>query len=192
MVDSKQCYSFESLAQDLLAVFDYFVGDNRKAVLVGHGYGACLAAVISRVRPKSSKLLISISGGGPTPLVNRSCCHGSLFPLYCKLFHRISTASGRFDNPEFQHVLPSNIHRYVLNGQIWSDGDSAFYRRVTAPTLLVYGMKDKVVNLVEVCEMERTIPKSFLEVIDSAGHMVMVEEPVKLNRMMAKFIQSWL
>lgn len=40
--------------------------------------------------------------------------------------------------------------------------------------------------------MERTIPKSFLEVIDSAGHLVQIEEPVKLNKMVAKFIQSWI
>jgi abhydrolase domain-containing protein 8 len=79
----------------------------------------------------------------------------------------------------------------MLSGQVWSDGDSAFYRRIIVPTLLVYGMKDKVVNLVEECEMERTIPKSFLEIIDSAGHMVMFEEPHRLNKMLGKFVQSW-
>jgi len=53
-------------------------------------------------------------------------------------------------------------------------------------------MKDKVVNLVEICEMERTIQKSFLEVIDSAGDLVMIDEPRKLNKMLGKFIQSWV
>jgi len=97
---------------------------------------------------------------------------------------------GRFDNPELKHILPPSIHLNVLSGQVW-DGDSSWYRRVTVPTLLVYGMRDKVVTLVEECEMERTIPKSFLELIDSAGHMVMLNEPERLNKMMCKFIQSW-
>jgi len=98
---------------------------------------------------------------------------------------------GRFDNPEIRHVLPPTVYEHLLTGQVWNDGDSAFYRRITVPTLLVYGMKDKVVNLVEECEMERTIPKSFLEIIDTAGHMVMFDDPVKLNKMLGKFIQSW-
>lgn len=98
---------------------------------------------------------------------------------------------GRFDNPELKHVLPATIHGNILSGQVWPEGDSAFYRRITVPTLLTYGMRDKVVTLVEECEMERTIPKSFLELIDSAGHMVMLDEPEKLNKMLCKFIQSW-
>lgn len=107
------------------------------------------------------------------------------------LFDCSNRVRGRFDNPELKHVLPPSIYRNVLSGQVWGDGDSAFYRRVTVPTLLVYGMRDKVVTLVEECEMERTIPKSFLELIDSAGHMVMLDEPEKLNKMLCKFIQSW-
>lgn len=51
---------------------------------------------------------------------------------------------GRFDNPELNHILPTLIHKHVINGQIWQDGDSGFYRRVSVPTLLVFGMKDKV------------------------------------------------
>jgi len=78
-----------------------------------------------------------------------------------------------------------------LNGQIWPDGDPAFYRRITVPTLLVYGMRDKVVNLVEECEMERTVTKSFLELIETAGHMIMWDEPKKLNKMLYKFIETW-
>lgn len=32
-------YHFESLAQDLLSVYDYFVEEGRKVVIIGHGYG---------------------------------------------------------------------------------------------------------------------------------------------------------
>ncbi|ODN04306.1 Abhydrolase domain-containing protein 8 [Orchesella cincta] len=183
-------YYFESLVQDLILIFDHFTREDMKVVLVGHGYGACLAAMLTRVRLKNVALLISIAGGGPTPLVRRTCCQDSWFSWKCKLFHS-NRIRGRFDNPELKHILPPSIHENVLSGQVWQDGDSAFYRRVTVPTLLVYGMRDKVVTLVEECEMERTIPKSFLELIDSAGHMVMLNDPEKLNKMMCKFIQSW-
>ena len=49
--------------------------------------------------------------------------------------------------------------RYVLEnvalGQNWPEGDIAFHRRITVPTLLLHGMKDDRVTLVEMCEMER-------------------------------------
>ena len=99
--------------------------------------------------------------------------------------------TGRFDNPELKNMLPAKIHQHFLDGQIWIDGDAAFHRRVSVPTLLVYGMRDKVVSMIEECEMERTIPRAFLELIPTAGHMVMWDEPRKFNRMIIKFLQSW-
>ena len=59
------------------------------------------------------------------------------------------------------------------------------------PTLLIYGMKDPLVSLVEMCEMERTIPKAYLELIPMAGHMVMQDQPDELNVMLKKFISRY-
>ena len=70
-------------------------------------------------------------------------------------------------------------------------GDVTFHRRVSAPTLLVYGLKDPLVSLVEMCEMERTIPKSYLELVPLAGHMVMLDCPKELNAMTKKFIEKY-
>ena len=47
----------------------------------------------------------------------------------------------------------------------------------------MYGLKDPLVSLVEMCEMERTIPKAYLELVPLAGHMVMSECPRDLNLM---------
>ena len=75
--------------------------------------------------------------------------------------------------------------------QVWPEGDAGFHRRVTVPTLLVYGMRDTLVSLVEECEMERTIPKSYLELVPTAGHHVMLDEPRQLAIMAHKFIEKW-
>ena len=71
-------------------------------------------------------------------------------------------------------------------------GDASYYRRILVPTLLVYGLKDQVVSLVEMCEMERTIPKSYLELVPLAGHHVMHDQPKALNAMISKFVQKYL
>ncbi len=66
-------------------------------------------------------------------------------------------------------------------------GDANFHRRISAPTLLVYGLKDPFVSLVEMCEMERTLPRAFLELLPLAGHMVMLDQPRELNVMMRRY-----
>jgi len=111
---------------------------------------------------------------------------------FFSLLFRRKKGIGRFDNPDLRHVLPKSVHQHILDGQLWVDGDAAFHRRISVPTLLVYGMRDTVVSLIEECEMERTIPKAFLELLPTAGHMVMWDEPHKFNRMLMKFIQAWV
>ena len=50
------------------------------------------------------------------------------------------------------------MQRHLAVGQSWLEGDVAFHRKITVPTLLVHGLKDKFVSLVEMCEMERVWP----------------------------------
>lgn len=83
----------------------------------------------------------------------------------------------------FRHVA------VIMFGSFDFTGDASFYRQLPMPTLLVYGLKDPLVSLVEMCEMERTIPKSYLELIPLAGHMVMHDEARSLNVMLRKFIE---
>lgn len=99
---------------------------------------------------------------------------------------------GRFDPIELKHVLPQNIRQALIDGQIWIECDTAFHHKIKIPTLLIYGLRDKVVTLVEECEMEKAIPKSFLELLPFAGHFSMCDEPKKCNRMIYKFIQGWV
>lgn len=53
--------------------------------------------------------------------------------------------------------LPTYVQNNLAVGQSWVEGDVAFHRKIVVPTLLVHGLKDKFVSLVEMCEMERVI-----------------------------------
>lgn len=53
---------------------------------------------------------------------------------------------------------PRYVLENVARGQMWPEGDVAFHRRITVPTLLLHGMKDDRISLVEMCEMERVSP----------------------------------
>ena len=39
--------------------------------------------------------------------------------------------------------------------QVWPEGDLSYHKQITLPTLLIHGMKDKFVSLVEMCDMEK-------------------------------------
>jgi hypothetical protein len=51
--------------------------------------------------------------------------------------------------------IPPYVLLHVLRGQNWPDGDSGFYRGISVPVLLLHGLKDPLVTLVEMCEIER-------------------------------------
>lgn len=104
--------------------------------------------------------------------------------------------------------MPNHILKYITNGQSWPEGDAAFHRRILIPTLLVHGLQDTHVTLVQECEMERvsfinsefgieifllfqTIPRAFLELIPNASHMCMLETPEHLSHMIMCFIDWW-
>ena len=88
-------------------------------------------------------------------------------------------------------VLRVNVKIILIFCILFLTGYASYYRRVSVPTLLVYGLKDPFVSLVEMCEMERTIPKSYLELIPLAGHEVMQDQPKSLNVMMSKFLEYY-
>lgn len=110
--------------------------------------------------------LVLISGGGPTPLAppNReglahSCLRTMLSPLLMCGLHRdiLYSARGRqhpYCGLEPKEQQPSHM-QFMLEGMIWPEGDYTFHRRISLPTLIIHGLRDNMVSLVQECEMER-------------------------------------
>ncbi|XP_046403183.1 uncharacterized protein LOC124168866 [Ischnura elegans] len=198
--NNRAAYTFEKLLQDVLQIFDRYVSDNQKCVAIGHSYGSCFAAALARYRPQQISQLVLLSSGGPSPLVPKQtlfslhpCVVSVMRPfLMCGFKREVFYAPRGKQLPSFcTYELPPYVMNHVERGQEWSDGDSAFHRRILVPTLLVHGLKDPHISLVEECEMERTIPRSFLEVLPNAGHMQMLDAPEQLCHMIHCFITWW-
>ncbi|KAG7164992.1 uncharacterized protein LOC121871005 [Homarus americanus] len=200
-------YTFSQMLDHITLVFDLFVPQGRKCVVIGHGYGCSLAAALARGRALSVRLVIMASCGGPNPLIpnppSKSILHSHLATflspfLACGCCSReilyaprgkhfaSATLSGSDITPTPRYVL-----EYVAKGQNWPEGDVAFHRRITVPTLLLQGMKDDRVSLVEMCEMERTIPRAFLEMVPGGGHDLMTDAPLEVCHAIHRFIKRW-
>lgn len=199
--DKAKAYTFTKLFKDILTIFDAYVTENRKCIVFGHSYGCSFTIALARTRSEKITTLVLIASGGPTPLAPPpniakypKCIVDCLRRvLECKFKNQQQKYNPRGKTIKFKEAfdVPSYVFQHVMAGQTWPEGDAGFHRRVTIPTLLVYGMRDTLVSLVEECEMERTLPKAYLELIPTAGHCVMLDTPQELNTMAHKFVKKW-
>ncbi|KOC67320.1 Abhydrolase domain-containing protein 8 [Habropoda laboriosa] len=196
-------YHFSKLLKDLDTVLCYYAfKPGQKCVLVAHNYGCSFAAALACKYDSSIHQLVLISGGGPTPLTAPStesaghcCLRAILAPFLMCGLHRdiLYSARGRqhpYCGPEPPEQWPSHM-KYVLDGMVWPEGDYVFHRRICTPTLLIHGLRDNKVSLVQECQMERTMLKAFLEAIPTAGHTPMTDCPEQVNHMIHCFIDLW-
>lgn len=196
-------YHFGKLLKDLDAILHHYAfKSGEKCVLVAHNYGCSFATALACKYDSNIHQLVLISGGGPTSLAPPStecaghcCLRAILAPFLMCGLHRdiLYSARGRqhpYCGHESMEQWPSHM-KYVLDGMIWPQGDYAFHRKICTPTLLVHGLRDNKVSLVQECQMERTMMKAFLEAIPMAGHSPMTECPQQLNHMIHCFIDLW-
>lgn len=111
--------------------------------------------------------LILIAGGGPIPLAppparegpGHCCLRSCLTPLLvCGVSRGIMYSARGRQHPYCgpKEVPWASTHlRHVLRGMSWPEGDHVFLRRVCTPALLVHGLRDNKVSLVQECQMER-------------------------------------
>lgn len=192
-------YEFSELSYDLLRLFDRY--HKKRNVLVGHSYGASFCAVIACERARLVSKMVLISGGGPTPLVGVGTCDmfclptlllSCIKPVFLSVYERRAYNSVRARSLRRKvkaFSAPPFVMKAVMAGQVWEDGDESYHQELMVPALLIYGAQDKFVTLEEEQWMQEVIYSSSLEVIQDAGHMVMVESPVRVNWLIHNFLQ---
>ncbi|XP_014211468.1 uncharacterized protein LOC106641531 [Copidosoma floridanum] len=197
-------YHFDKLLGDLEALLlHHAFKPGKKCVIVAHNYGCSFATALSQKYASNVHQLVLIAGGGPIPLAppppregpGHCCLRFFLTPfLVCGMSRGFMySARGRqhpYCGPE-EAPWASTHMRHVLRGMSWPEGDHVFLRRICTPTLLVHGLRDSKVSLVQECQMERTIGKAVLEAIPTAGHVPMIDCPDQLNHMIHCFIDLW-
>lgn len=61
---------------------------------------------------------------------------------------------------------------------------------ILVPTLIIHGKDDQIIPATEVESMHKAIPKSNLNIIPDAGHLVNLEQPDLFNRSVSRFLQE--
>lgn len=190
-------YHFEELALDVLYIFDRFC--KRRNVVIGHSYGTSFCILLSNERCNLVSKMILLSGGGPTTLLPDKCSVFSLpkhvfcliQPLLLRLFRRRAfhrKTSLDIRNKVTAFNVSAHVLKAIMQGQHWSACDEQFHGDLTVPALLIYGSSDRFVTLSEELHMKETMYSSKLEVIENAGHMVMIEAPSEVNDAIEEFL----
>ncbi|KAK2721218.1 protein ABHD8-like [Artemia franciscana] len=193
----KRHYTFDTILENLLEIFDKQLKQfGNHALVCGSGYGAVFATAIARKRQSSVDLLILIDSGGPVPLAPRnykwSKYPAIIFKILQPLIKQGLIQRSRLFHPRGKNLChsPENtcLPPYVVSnydkGQYWPAGDIGFHRRITQPCLLIHSAS-RGVSLIEMLEMERTLPRGYLEILSG--------ENTHLQReIIAEFIDSFV
>lgn len=76
---------------------------------------------------------------------------------------------------------------------LWPIPDKGLKRRlyrVKAPALLLWGADDNIIAPAYGSSLQRLLPGSRLEIIPSAGHMLMLEQPLEFARQISAFLKA--
>jgi len=190
-------YQFTELASDVMFIFDRF--SKRRNVLIGHSYGSSFCTMLSKERARKVCKTVLISGGGPTllmpdrcsafclPLPFFVCIRKSVVKMFQRLaFHEETSDTVRQKISTFE--ISSFALKAIMQGQNWYESTEEYHASLILPVLLVYGKGDQFVTLGEEQWMQETIFGADLEVIEGAGHMVMLEKPTHVNDAIHRFL----
>jgi pimeloyl-ACP methyl ester carboxylesterase len=168
--------------------------------LVGHSFGALVAAELAAAAPKSVRRLALIDPVGlwqddlPVKiwiLLRDTERRPFLFAdpdgeAAQKFFTIPSDPAARVD------TLASMIWAQACTGKfVWPVPDRGFKNRahrVAAPTLIVWGKADRIIDAAYAQEFSARIAGSRIELVDRAGHLPHIEQPDAVTKAMRAFL----
>ncbi|MFE9581872.1 alpha/beta fold hydrolase [Nocardia sp. NPDC006044] len=175
--------SYDLMAQDTIAFLDQVVGG--PAHLVGYSDGAIVALLIAIRRPDLVGKLVSISGNfhrdGILPGVLDGFGHEEPMRRLAARYGEVSP-----DGEEHFAVVAEKLLRMAREEPAMSVEDLA---GITSRTLVI-AADDDAVSLEHTIALYRAIPDSELAVIPGTSHLLVVEKPAEVYRVVGNFLTT--
>jgi pimeloyl-ACP methyl ester carboxylesterase len=187
------------LLAEFLAEFINVAGIG-KASLVGHSMGAFVAMRVAVDHPEMVERLVLVDGGGVGPNVPRdrrlvqiqnSTTLAETREYFELMFHDASRVTDQMVRDNYQRRLQASytISRMqearANNVGIISEEEAA---RIAAPTLILWGKQDRLLEPAMAGTLDRLIPDSRVVLIDACGHIPQVEQADHFNELVRKFL----
>jgi pimeloyl-ACP methyl ester carboxylesterase len=185
------------------------------ATLVGNSMGGLLAVELALAAPEAFERLVLVSAAGiintwhPEERAVATAWAWRHFSPYFGSQGRQIVARPRLRRAVFQSFVrfPNRLDDDVLveqivNGLREADGfepaladliRTDFRERLATiemPTLIVWGLSDRVVPVPAAISYHRRIPHSRLEIFERTGHVPQLERPLRFNALLEEFLSS--
>ncbi|HEV3329537.1 MAG TPA: alpha/beta hydrolase [Bryobacteraceae bacterium] len=194
--DPEAISHIDNLWDLVLYYYEVFDALGLKSVpIVGHSFGAMVAAELAASNPERVSKLVLIAPIGlwreDTPIVNwMIITPGSDLPKYLLRDPDGPIAKQMFGTPDPEGMIRMIWSMGCTGKFVWPIPDKGLKKRIhriQAPTLLLWGKQDRLVPAVYAQEFASRIPGSRVELIEESGHLPTVEHPAKVAASVEEF-----
>lgn len=194
-------YTMEHFRQFIISFLKQ-VSSTEKTTIVGHSLGGYIASEIAIQNQNLVNQLVLIDSSGmlesPTPILEQylNAAKNPTQDNVRQVFEQMVADPSRVPDklvdgfirrinmPNAKHAFESTLE-HSANTQIGLDR----LRQIkNIPTLIFWGVQDKVIPLEHSKLFQDTIPDSQLEIIDDAGHAPFAEKPEQVSEILKKFL----
>ncbi len=169
----------------------------RKAVFVGHSMGGAIALYLGLHHP-SRTFGLGLLATGPRLRVSPTLLEKTASPVTFQPAVQAITdlAFGPLADPRLKELAAqrmAEVRPAVLHGDFLACDaydEAHLLGRIKAPTLIVCGTADRMTPLHLSDQLKARIKGSILYTIESAGHMLMLEEPQKVAAPLGLFLNG--
>jgi pimeloyl-ACP methyl ester carboxylesterase len=187
--------SIEDYARDVAEFVDV-LGFSR-AVFIGHAMGGAIALALALDYPDSVAGIGLISTGPCLPIpssVIENAANRATLPLAIKTLQEMSLGSQTpvaLKEISFKRLMETR-QTLLLGDLLASDRFNMADRlgAIRTPVLVVCGTEDKLTPLRFSEALSRQIPRAALQTVEGAGHMLILEQPGRLAKLMRVFLAT--
>jgi pimeloyl-ACP methyl ester carboxylesterase len=197
-------------ARRLLAFMD--AAEIRSCDLVGSSYGGATALMLAGLAPSRVRSLVLVSPANPWSKIGRKRVAllrnrkiASLFPKLARAAHpfhryfvrRMWGDPGRVTKETLDGYIRPLVRRGVFEHAVkiihtWHSDmrelESTLPKIARIPALLVWGSKDRVVDLRSAQLIAARLPGARIAIIEDAGHLPYEERPEEFSRIVREFL----
>jgi pimeloyl-ACP methyl ester carboxylesterase len=167
----------------------------QQAVVMGHSMGSAIAAQVTLDSPD---LVSAVILGGSaarlkvSPALLEASASSATFHKAVEMIVQWSFFQGspqrlkELANARMTEIRPTVLHGDLLACNTFDLDDR--WKEITQPLLLVCGEADRMVPVRQSLYLATMIPGAKVEIIPQAGHMLMLEQPDRLEEVVLSFI----
>jgi pimeloyl-ACP methyl ester carboxylesterase len=185
------------------------------ATLVGNSMGGLIATELALAAPEAFERLVLVAAAGiintwrpEERAVATAWAWRRLSPLFAErgrqivarprlrraVFGPIVRFPGRIDDDLLVEQIVNGLHEADAFEPALADLIRTDFRdrlaAIEMPTLIVWGLSDRVVPVAAAISYHRRIPHSRLEIFERTGHVPQLERPLRFNALLEEFLSS--